>query len=93
MDVYCNGWIRSECKEILKVDFVRPPYKTVADAIREEAIEETTASVTASVTESVSRAAIIKALIRGKLTLQEIAEDNSVSVERVLEIQAEMQKS
>lgn len=97
MDVYCNGWIRSEFKEILKVDFVRPPYKTVADAIREEVTEEVTASVTASVTESVtesvSRAAIVKALMRGKLTLQEIAEDNSVPVERVLEIQAEMQKS
>lgn len=93
MDVYLNGWIHSEFKEILKMDFVRPPYKTVADAIREEAIEETTASVTASVTESVSRAAIIKALMRGKLTLQEIAEDNSVSVNRVHEIQAEMQKS
>lgn len=81
MDVYCNGWIRSEFKEILKVDFVRPPYKTVADAIREEAIEEATHS------------AIVKALRRGKLTLLEIAEDNSVSVERVLEIQSELQAS
>lgn len=79
MDVYCNGWIRNEFKEILKMDFVRPPYKTVADAIREEAIEEATYS------------AIVKALRRGKLTLQEIAEDNSVSIERVLEIQSELQ--
>lgn len=78
MDVYCNGWIRSEFKEILKVDFVRPPYKTVADAIREE------------VTEEVTHSAIVKALLRGKLTLPEIAEDNSVSVERVLEIQSEL---
>lgn len=36
-------------------------------------------------------AAVIKALNRGKLTIEEIAEDNSVSVDNVLKIQAEMQ--
>ncbi len=40
---------------------------------------------------SVTRAAVIKALNRGKLTIEEIAEDNSVSVDDVLKIQAEMQ--
>ncbi|MCQ2053850.1 MAG: Rpn family recombination-promoting nuclease/putative transposase [Fibrobacter sp.] len=79
MDVYCNGWICKEFKETLKMDFVRPPYKTVADAIREETTEE--------VTKEVSYKAIVNALKRGKLTLQEIAEDNSVPLERVLEIQ------
>lgn len=99
MDVYCNGWLSSEFKEILTMDFVRPPYKTVAEAIAEEVEEKVTASVTekvtASVTErvtaSVTRAAVIKALNRGKLTIEEIAEDNSVSVDDVLKIQAEMQ--
>lgn len=85
------------------MDFVRPPYKTVAEAIAEEVEEKVTASVTekvtasvtervtASVTASVTRAAVIKALNRGKLTIEEIAEDNSVSVDDVLKIQAEMQ--
>lgn len=65
------------------MDFVRPPYKTVAEAIAEEVEERVTASVT--------RAAVIKALARGKLTIEEIAEDNSVSVDDVLKIRSEMQ--
>lgn len=55
----------------------------MAEAIAEEVEEKVTASVT--------RAAVIKALNRGKLTIEEIAEDNSVSVDDVLKIQAEMQ--
>lgn len=35
--------------------------------------------------------AIIKALKRGKLTIEEIAEDNETPIDRVLEIQAELQ--
>ena len=35
------------------------------------------------------RAAIIKALNRGKLTVEEIAEDNDTSAEEVLKIKAE----
>ncbi len=36
--------------------------------------------------------AVIKALKRGKLTLEEIAEDNDVSIDRVREIQKNLQK-
>ena len=35
------------------------------------------------------RSAIIKALNRGKLTIEEISEDNDTSVEEVLKIKAE----
>lgn len=36
--------------------------------------------------------AVIKALKRGKLTLEEIAEDNDVSIDRVREIQKGLQR-
>ena len=39
------------------------------------------------------RSAIIKALNRGKLTVEEIAEDNDTSIEDVLKIKAENKPS
>ena len=36
MDVYLKGWLKVNFIEAFKMDFVRPNYKTVGDAIREQ---------------------------------------------------------
>ncbi|WP_159433334.1 Rpn family recombination-promoting nuclease/putative transposase [Fibrobacter sp. UWEL] len=42
IDVYLNGWLSKTFEEELKMDFVRPPYETIADAQRkrQEALEK-----------------------------------------------------
>ncbi|MCQ2064201.1 MAG: hypothetical protein MJY99_12785 [Fibrobacter sp.] len=36
MDVYLKGWLKVNFMEAFKMDFVRPNYKTVGDALREQ---------------------------------------------------------
>jgi len=42
IDVYLNGWLSKTFEEELKMDFIRPPYETIADAQRkrQEALEK-----------------------------------------------------
>ena len=54
-----------------------------------QGIEEGRAKGIAEGIAEAKRAAIIKALNRGKLTIEEISEDNDTSVEEVLKIKAE----
>ena len=78
---------------VATMKYVRNPaqkhdlFRKILIRLKGDKSEEVEERVTASVT----CAAVIKALARGKLTIEEIAEDNSVSVDDVLKIQAEMQ--
>ncbi len=38
LDVYLDGWVSTNFKEVFEMDFVRPPYKTIRDSYIEEGI-------------------------------------------------------
>lgn len=80
MNVYLRGWIFDNFKEAFEMDFIRPNYRTIADADIEEGMNRQ-AMETAR-----------KMLAKNK-PMEEIIEFSGLTEVRVREIQAEMQKS
>lgn len=68
IDVYLRRWISKNFKEVFKMDFVRPPYKTIEDDAREqrEALERKVADRDAENASLVARIKELEAALAAK---------------------------
>ena len=80
MNVYLRGWIFDNFKEAFEMDFIRPNYRTIADADIEEGMNRQ-AMETA------------RKMLAENEPLKKIILYSGLTEDRVQEIQAEMQKS